>query len=175
MPPSPPVPHPQLSPAQLPLTTTALCLHYQSLLSGVVVTALDALYNLYGVHYAIENPRAGLRMRPLMTSLVQSERVRLELVNYCQYSHICAKTTNVWTIVGWTPEGGSGTGLCRAATGYCSSKTGSLREDTGRCNNHNVIARDHTRSVKGSVLVKDELQNKVPSRLLTEILAALRN
>ena len=52
-------------------------------LALVVVTALDALYNLYGVHYAIENPRASLRMRPLMLSLVQSRRVRLELVNYC--------------------------------------------------------------------------------------------
>ena len=96
-------------------------------LALVVVTALDALYNLYGVHYAIGNPRASLRMRPLMLSLVQSERVRLELVNYCQYNHIFAKDTNVWTIVGWTPKGASGTGLCRAATGYCSSKTGFLR------------------------------------------------
>ena len=40
----------------------------------------------------------------LMMSLVQSERVRLELVNYCQYSHIFAKDTNVWTTVGWTPN-----------------------------------------------------------------------
>ena len=68
-----------------------------------VVTALDALYNLYGVHYAIENPRASLRLRPLMLSLVQSERVRLDLVNYCQYNHIFAKDTNVRTTVGWTP------------------------------------------------------------------------
>ena len=43
---------------------------------ALVVAALDALYNLYDVHYAIENPRASLRMRPLMMSLVQSERVR---------------------------------------------------------------------------------------------------
>ena len=75
------------------------------------------------MHYAIENPRASLRLRPLMLSLVQSERVQLELVNYCQYSHIFAKATNVWTTVGWTPKGASGTGLCRAETGYCSSKT----------------------------------------------------
>ena len=86
---------------------------------------------------------------------------------------ICAKDTNVWTIVGWTPKGASGTWMCRAATGYCSSKTGFLREDTGRWNHHNVFAGDHTRSVKGSVLVKDELQNKVPAKLLTEILTAL--
>ena len=69
-------------------------------LALAVVTALDALYNLYGVHYAIENPRASLRMRPLMLSLVQSDRVRLELVNYCQYNHIFAKETNVWTTMG---------------------------------------------------------------------------
>ena len=43
-----------------------------------------------------------------------------------------------------------------------------------RWNHYNVIARDHSRSVKGSILVKDELQNRVPSRLLAEILAALR-
>ena len=142
-------------------------------LALVVVTALDALYNLYGVHYAIENPRASLRMRPLMLSLVQSERVRLELVNYCQYNHIFAKETNVWTTVGWTPKGASGTGLCRAATGYCSSKTGFIKESTGRWNHYNVIAGDHSRSIKGSVLVKDELQNRVPSKLLSEILSVL--
>jgi hypothetical protein len=144
-------------------------------LALVVVTALDALYNLYGVHYAIENPRASLKKRPLMLSLVQSEWMRLELVNYCQYSHIFAKDTNVWTTVGWTSKGASGTGLCRAATGYCSSKAGSLMEDTGRWNHHNVIAGDYTRSVKGSTLIKDELQNRVPSRLMAEILAALRS
>ena len=143
-------------------------------LALVVVTALDALYNLYGVHYAIENPRASLRMRPLMLSLVQSERVRLELVNYCQYSHIFAKATNVWTTVGWEPKGSSGTGLCRAETGYCSSKTGFIKEDTGRWNHYNVIAGEHSRSIKGSVLVKDELQNRVPAKLLTEILVALK-
>ena len=61
--------------------------------------------------------------------------------------------------MGWTPnsKGASGTGLCRATTGYCRSKTGFLRENTGRWNHHNVIAGDHSRSVKGSVLVKDEL------------------
>ena len=64
-------------------------------LALVVVTALDALYNLCGVHYAIENPRASLRMRPLMLPLAQSERVRLQLVNCCQYDHIFAKGTNV--------------------------------------------------------------------------------
>ena len=143
-------------------------------LALVVVTALDALYNLYGVHYAIENPRASLRMRPLMLSLVQSERVRLELVNYCQYNHIFAKETNVRTIVGLTPKGASGTGLCRAATGYCSSKTGFIKESTGRWNHYNVIAADHSRSITGSVLVKDELQNRVPSKLLSEILSVLR-
>ena len=117
-------------------------------LALVVVTALDALHNLYGVHYAIENPRASLRLRPVMLSLVQSERVRLELVNYCQYNHIFAKDTNVWTTVGWTPKGGSGTGKCRAVTGYCSSKTGFIKKakETGRWNHYNVIAGDHSRS-----------------------------
>ena len=109
-----------------------------------------------------------------MLSLVQRKRVRLELVNYCQYSHIFAKDTNVWATVGWTPRGASGTGLCRSATGYCSSRTGSTKGETGRWNHRYVIAGDHSRSVKGSVLVKDELQNRVPSRLLSEILSVLR-
>ena len=61
-------------------------------LALVVVTAPVALYNLYGVHYVLENPRASLRMRPLKLSLVQSERVRLELVNYCRYGHILRRT-----------------------------------------------------------------------------------
>ena len=38
-----------------------------------------------------------------------------------------------------------------------------------------ITAGDHSRSVKGSVLVKDELQNRVPAKLLTEILAALKD
>ena len=37
-----------------------------------------------------------------------------------------------------------------------------------------MIAGDHSRSVKGSVLVKDELQNRVPTKLLTETLVALK-
>ena len=55
-----------------------------------------------------------------------------------------------------------------------SSKTGFIKEDTGRWNHYNVIAGEHSRSVKGSVLVKDELQNRVPAKLLTEILLALK-
>ena len=75
----------------------------------------------------------------------------------------------------WTPKGTSGTGLFRAETGYSSSKTGFVREETGKWYHCNVIAGDHSRSVKGSVLVKDELQNRVPTKLLTEILTALRD
>ena len=77
--------------------------------------------------------------------------------------------------MGWTPNGASGTGKCRAETGYCSSKKGFIKEETGRWNHRKVIAGDHSRSVKGSVLVKDELQNRVPTKLLTEIIATLRD
>ena len=72
-------------------------------------------------------------------------------------------------------KGAVGTGLCKAATGYCSSKTGFIKEEIGRWNHYNVIAGDHSRPVKGSVLVRDELQNRVSARLMTEILAALRD
>ena len=85
-----------------------------------------------------------------------------------------AKDTNVWTTLGWAPEGASGTGLCRAATGYCSSKTGFIKKETGRWNHRQVVAGEHSRSVKGSILAKDELQNRVPAELLTEVLATLR-
>ena len=70
----------------------------------------------------------------LLLVRMQSARVRLGLVNYCQYNHIFAKDTNVWTTVGWTPEGASGTGMCKAATGYCSSKAGSIKKEAGRWN-----------------------------------------
>ena len=67
-----------------------------------------------------------------MLSLVQSDRVRLELVNFWQYDHIFANVTNVWTTVGWRPNGASGTGLCMAEMGYRNSKIGFIREETGR-------------------------------------------
>ena len=143
-------------------------------LALVVITALDALYNLYGVHYAVENPRASLRMRPLMRSLLRSSRVRQELVNYCQYGHIYHKETNVWTTVGWTPVGRSGTGLCRAATGYCTEEQGYVNEDTGYWRHRYVIAGDYSRSVKGPTVLQEEMKNRVPAELLSEILVALR-
>ena len=90
----------------------------------------------------------------MMRPLVQSSRVRLELVNYCQYNHIFVKDTTVWapTTVGWTSKGPNGTGLCRAAKGYCNNKTGYIHPDTHRWGHRKVIARGHIRSVKGSVL-----------------------
>lgn len=76
---------------------------------------------------------------------------------------------------GLDPKGGSGTGLCRAVTVYCNSKTGFNKEETCRWNHYYVIAGDHNRSVKVSVVVKDELQNKVPTKFLVEIIATLRD
>jgi hypothetical protein len=93
-----------------------------------------------------------------------------------------AKDTNVWTtVVDWRPKGVSGTGLCRAATGYCRGvfyhskghrrPTGEDNPDTGRWNHINVIGGPAWKAVKGSS--KDELQTRVPALLLHEILQAL--
>ena len=69
------------------------------------------------------------------------------------------------------PRVGSGTGKCRKQTGNCSAKTGFLNKKTNRWNHHNTIGGKAAKSVKGPS--KDEVQNKVPLKLLLEILEAL--
>ena len=53
------------------------------------------------------------------------------------------KVTNVWTTVAaWQPMGLSGSGLCRAATGYYSKnkrRTGGVSTKTGRWNHDYVV------------------------------------
>ena len=68
----------------------------------------------------------------------------------------------------------SGTGLCRAATGYCRGNkkpTGEVNLKTGRWNHLNVIGSAAWEAIKGSS--KGEMQNRVPALLLLEILQAL--
>ena len=112
----------------------------------------------------------------------RSTRLPYHRVNYCQYMDTFAKDTNVWTTVAaWRPKGASGTGVCRAATGYCRGvfyrskgrrkPTGEDNPDTGRWNHLNVIGGPAWNAVKGSS--KDELQNRVPALLLLEILQAM--
>ena len=105
---------------------------------ATVLKALDAAFNLYGIHYAVENPKAQLGLRPVVLAQERSGRLFCRRVNYCQYSHIFAKDTNVWTTVSaWMPKGLSGNGLCRAATRYCAKnkkKTGAISAKTGRWN-----------------------------------------
>ena len=55
-----------------------------------VQQALDAALNLYGIHWAVENPNAQLGRRPGGSGRVQCGRI-----NYCQYDHIFAKDTCV--------------------------------------------------------------------------------
>ena len=137
-----------------------------------VLQALDAAFNLYGIHWAVENPNAQLGRRPVLLSLMRSGRVKCGRVNYCQYDHIFAKDTCVrTTVLQWTPKGRSGTGMCRKETGNCSSKTGFFNQQTRRWNHHNTIGGKAARSVKGPS--KDEVQNRVPLKLLLEILQAL--
>ena len=74
-----------------------------------------------------------------------------------------------------------GTGMCRAATGYCRGlcyhskgcrkPIGEDNPDTGRWNHINVIGGPAWKAAKGSS--KDELQNRVPALLLLEILQAM--
>ena len=112
-----------------------------------------------------------------IVSLVRSSRVRQELVKYCQYGHLYCKETKVWTTVGWTPKGRSGTGLCRAPTGYCTKEQGYvyIDKDTKHWRHRYVIGGDHSRSVKGApTVLQEELKNRVPAELLSGILGALR-
>ena len=143
---------------------------------ATVLQALDAVFNLYGIHYAVENPNAQLGRRPVVLALQRSTRLVCHRLNYCQYKHIFAKDTNVWTTVSaWTPKGLSGNGLCRAATDYCRKNkrppTGKVDEETGNWNHIWVIGGAASKAVKGPT--KDELQNRVPALLLHEILQAL--
>ena len=143
---------------------------------ATVLQALDAAFNLYGIYYAVENPNAQLGRRPVVLALQRSTRLVCHRLNYCQYKHIFAKDTNVWTTVStWTPKGLSGNGLCRAATDYCRKNkrppTGKVSEETGCWNHIWVIGGAASKAVKGPT--KDELQNRVPALLLKEILQAL--
>ena len=67
--------------------------------------------------------------------------------------------------------GVSDTGMCRKETGNCSTKTGFFNPQTRRWNHHNTIGGKATKSVKGPS--KDEVQNRMPLKLLLEILQAL--
>ena len=114
-------------------------------------------------------------MRPVVLAHERSGRLFCKRVNYCQYDHIFAKDTNVWTTVNaWVPKGLSGDGLCRAATGRCAKnrkKTGELNPTTGRWNHKWIIGGPVSKAVKGPT--KDELQNRVPAMLLQELLQAM--
>ena len=90
-----------------------------------VLQALDAAFNLHGIHWMVENPNAQLGKRPVLLSLMRSDRVKCGRVRYCQYGHILAKDTCVrTTVLQWVPKGRSGTGMCRKETSNCSTKTG---------------------------------------------------
>ena len=60
----------------------------------------------------------------------------------------------------------------RKATGNCSIKTDFFNEKTRRWNHHKAIGGKAAKSVKGPS--KDEVQNRVPLKLLLEILGALK-
>ena len=80
--------------------------------------ALDASINLYGVHYtvAIEDPKAQLGMRPVILTQGRNSRPYCRRVDYCQYQHIFANGTNVWTTMSaWEPRGLSGNCLRKVA------------------------------------------------------------
>jgi hypothetical protein len=64
-----------------------------------VLQALDAAFNLYGIHWAAENPNAQLGRRPVLLSQMRSGRVKCGRASYCQYDHIFAKDTCVRTTV----------------------------------------------------------------------------
>ena len=120
---------------------------------------------------------AQLGRRPVILAQQRSSRLSCHRVNYCQYGHVFAKDTNVWTTVAsWEPKGMSGyrIGLCRAETGYCRGNkkpTGEVNSKTGRWNHLKVMGGAACKAIKGSS--KDEMQNRVPALLLLEILQAM--
>ena len=142
---------------------------------ATALRALDAAFNLYGIHCAVENPKAQLGLRPVMLAQERNGRLFCRRVNHCQYQHTSPKDTNVWTTVAtWKPRGLSGTGRCRAATGYCSKnkkKTGEINAKTGRWNHDYVVGGLAAKAFKGPA--KDEMQNRVPANLLKELLQAM--
>ena len=69
-----------------------------------ILQVLDAAFNLYGIHWAVENPNAPLGKRPVLLSLMKSGRGKCGRVNYCQYDHIFAQdkvTCNCSTKIGF--------------------------------------------------------------------------
>ena len=142
-----------------------------------VLQALDVAFNLYGIHWAVEDPNAQLGKRPVMLALMRSDRVKCGRVNYCQYDHIFAKDTCVrTTVVQWMPRGRSGTSMIvQEANGQLLDQDGLLQQvfnkETHRWDHRNTIRGKAAKSVKGPS--KDELQNRVPLKLLLEILKAL--
>ena len=68
----------------------------------------------------------------------------------------------------------SGSGLCRAATGYCSRnkrRTRGISTKTGRWNHDYVVGGLAAKAFKGPA--KDEMQNRMPASLLKEVLQAM--
>ena len=105
-----------------------------------VLQALDAVLNLYVIHWAVENPNAQLGKRLVLLSLTGSGRVKCGRINYCQYDHIFAKDTCMrTTVLQWVPKGKSGTGMCRKETGNCSTT------------NRHVLVWSHRVDVQGGM------------------------
>ena len=67
----------------------------------------------------------------------------------------------------------AGRKLCHQETGNCSAKTGFFNQQTRRWNHHNAIGGKAARSVKGPSKDEVPVQNRVPLKLLLEILQAL--
>ena len=58
---------------------------------ATVLKALDAAFNLYGIHYAAKNPKAQLGLRPVVLAQERSGRLFCRRVNYCQFNHILVR------------------------------------------------------------------------------------
>lgn len=52
---------------------------------ATVLRALDAAFNLYGIHYVVENPKAHLGLRPVVLAQEHIGRLVCRRVSYCQY------------------------------------------------------------------------------------------
>ena len=147
---------------------------------------LGAAPNLYGVQYAVENPRAQLGMEAVL--LVLPALVLLAAgaaasctagepttANYCQCVHLCQGYQRVGDSGSMGAKGLERQRLCRAATGYCrkdKGEAGEISAKAGRWSHLVVIGGGTAKAAMAKEHTKGEPanMNRVPAMLLLGLL-----
>jgi hypothetical protein len=129
--------------------------------------SLVKVRNEHGVHFAIENPRGGLRRRPFMNTVELKTAASQITVDYCAFQHPYKKQTDIWTSAKeWIPAGITGDGKCH---GQC--KNGEIDTSTGLFKHYKTIAGCVTKGPTGK---RRKMQKAiVPDLLLNELLGKI--